>query len=182
MCCCSGAGKAAACAPGCSGPQLQYQTLRQRHSCPLAQSAAAPGGSPADAASLCLWEKCPSAAARHSPGFWGLHVGEEHIGRYIKVSLTVIYTAELICRCTSCLVGASFDLIWLLCVNVISFCSGADEHLCNVWCVSVVLFLMTCLKAEVAQAETSLLVAAASCPLYGRAHCITAALQQLSTG
>lgn len=48
--------------------------------------------------------------------------------------------------------------------------------------VSVVLFLMTCLKAEVAQAETSLLVAAASCPLYGRAHCITAALQQLSTG
>lgn len=52
----------------------------------------------------------------------------------------------------------------------------------HVSCVSVVLFLMTCLKAEVAQAEASLLVAAASCPLYGRAHCITAALQQLSTG
>ncbi|MCI4376608.1 hypothetical protein PGIGA_G00190450 [Pangasianodon gigas] len=48
--------------------------------------------------------------------------------------------------------------------------------------LAVVLFLMTCLKAEVAQAETSLLVAAASCPLYGRAHCITAALQQLDTG
>ncbi|KAI5606893.1 thyroid adenoma-associated protein [Silurus asotus] len=48
--------------------------------------------------------------------------------------------------------------------------------------LAVVLFLMTCLKAEVAQAETSLLVAAASCPLYGRVHCITAALQQLNTG
>ncbi|XP_060781574.1 thyroid adenoma-associated protein isoform X2 [Neoarius graeffei] len=48
--------------------------------------------------------------------------------------------------------------------------------------LAVVRFLMTCLKAEVAQAETSLLIAAASCPLYGRAHCITAALQQLSTG
>uniref|UniRef100_A0A8B9RME6 tRNA (32-2'-O)-methyltransferase regulator THADA n=1 Tax=Astyanax mexicanus TaxID=7994 RepID=A0A8B9RME6_ASTMX len=32
------------------------------------------------------------------------------------------------------------------------------------------------------QAEMSLLQAAASFPLYGRAHCITAALQQLSTG
>ncbi|XP_053476778.1 thyroid adenoma-associated protein [Ictalurus furcatus] len=48
--------------------------------------------------------------------------------------------------------------------------------------MAVVLFLMTCLKAEVVQAEASLLIAAASCPLYGRAHCITAALQQLSTG
>ncbi|XP_053357978.1 thyroid adenoma-associated protein [Clarias gariepinus] len=48
--------------------------------------------------------------------------------------------------------------------------------------LAVVLFLMTSLKAEVAQAETSLLVAASSCPLYGRLHCITAALQQLSTG
>ncbi|XP_062851967.1 thyroid adenoma-associated protein [Trichomycterus rosablanca] len=47
--------------------------------------------------------------------------------------------------------------------------------------LAVVLFLMACLKAEVAQAEASLLQAAASCPLYGRAHCITAALQQLNT-
>lgn len=47
--------------------------------------------------------------------------------------------------------------------------------------ISVVLFLMVSLKAEVAQAESSLLQAAASCPLYGRAHCITAILQQLDT-
>ncbi|KAL6487447.1 hypothetical protein MHYP_G00040730 [Metynnis hypsauchen] len=48
--------------------------------------------------------------------------------------------------------------------------------------LAVILFLMACLKAEVALAEMSLLRAAASCPLYGRAHCITAALQQLNTG
>ncbi|XP_066534782.1 thyroid adenoma-associated protein isoform X2 [Hoplias malabaricus] len=48
--------------------------------------------------------------------------------------------------------------------------------------LAVILLLMACLKSEVAQAEMSLLQAAASCPLYGRAHCITAALQQLSAG
>ncbi|XP_049337727.1 thyroid adenoma-associated protein isoform X1 [Astyanax mexicanus] len=48
--------------------------------------------------------------------------------------------------------------------------------------LAVILFLTACLKAEVVQAEMSLLQAAASFPLYGRAHCITAALQQLSTG
>ncbi|XP_015218624.2 thyroid adenoma-associated protein isoform X1 [Lepisosteus oculatus] len=47
--------------------------------------------------------------------------------------------------------------------------------------LAVVLFLLACLKAEVAQAETSLLQAAASYPLYGRAHCITVALQQLDS-
>uniref|UniRef100_A0A674NJE3 tRNA (32-2'-O)-methyltransferase regulator THADA n=1 Tax=Takifugu rubripes TaxID=31033 RepID=A0A674NJE3_TAKRU len=38
---------------------------------------------------------------------------------------------------------------------------------------------LTCL--EVRRAESSLLQAAASCPLYGRAHCITAVLQHLNT-
>ncbi|XP_030626930.1 thyroid adenoma-associated protein [Chanos chanos] len=47
--------------------------------------------------------------------------------------------------------------------------------------LAVVQFLMTCLKSEVKRAESSLLQAAASYPLYGRAHCITAALQQLNT-
>ncbi len=41
---------------------------------------------------------------------------------------------------------------------------------------------MVCLKEEVLKAESSLLQAAASYPLYGRAHCITAVLQQLNTG
>ncbi|KAG7462646.1 hypothetical protein MATL_G00186950 [Megalops atlanticus] len=48
--------------------------------------------------------------------------------------------------------------------------------------LGVVRFLLLCLKAEVARAECSLLQAAASHPLYGRAHCVTAALQQLHTG
>ncbi|XP_036403279.1 thyroid adenoma-associated protein [Megalops cyprinoides] len=48
--------------------------------------------------------------------------------------------------------------------------------------LAVVRFLLLCLKAEVVRAECSLLQAAASHPLYGRAHCITAALQQLHTG
>uniref|UniRef100_A0A673VXY1 tRNA (32-2'-O)-methyltransferase regulator THADA n=1 Tax=Salmo trutta TaxID=8032 RepID=A0A673VXY1_SALTR len=48
--------------------------------------------------------------------------------------------------------------------------------------LAVVQFLLLCLKAEVVKAESSLLLAAASYPLYGRAHCITAALQQLNTG
>ncbi len=53
------------------------------------------------------------------------------------------------------------------------------EHICD---VSVVQWLMVCLKEEVLKAESSLLQAAASYPLYGRAHCITAVLQQLNTG
>uniref|UniRef100_A0A8C8G3G0 tRNA (32-2'-O)-methyltransferase regulator THADA n=1 Tax=Oncorhynchus tshawytscha TaxID=74940 RepID=A0A8C8G3G0_ONCTS len=48
--------------------------------------------------------------------------------------------------------------------------------------LAVVQYLLLCLKAEVVKAESSLLLAAASYPLYGRAHCITAALQQLNTG
>ncbi|KAI1894434.1 hypothetical protein AGOR_G00115770 [Albula goreensis] len=48
--------------------------------------------------------------------------------------------------------------------------------------LGVVQFLLLCLKNEVTRAEGSLLQAAASFPLYGRAHCITAALQQLRTG
>lgn len=43
----------------------------------------------------------------------------------------------------------------------------------------VVQLLLHHLQLEVTQAESSLLQAAASCPLYGRAHCITAVLQQL---
>ena len=46
----------------------------------------------------------------------------------------------------------------------------------------VVSLLLECLKSEVLRAEDSLLLAAASYPLYGRAHCITAALQTLPTG
>ncbi|KAJ8248320.1 hypothetical protein GJAV_G00240740 [Gymnothorax javanicus] len=42
--------------------------------------------------------------------------------------------------------------------------------------------LLLYLKAEVDLAEASLLQAAASQPLYGRAHCITAALKQLPAG
>ncbi|XP_043112091.1 thyroid adenoma-associated protein isoform X3 [Puntigrus tetrazona] len=48
--------------------------------------------------------------------------------------------------------------------------------------LAVVQCLMVCLKEEVMKAESSLLQAAASYPLYGRAHCITAVLQQLNTG
>ncbi|GAA6069237.1 thyroid adenoma-associated protein isoform X1, partial [Tachysurus ichikawai] len=62
------------------------------------------------------------------------------------------------------------------------FIQPSDVSILEKNTLAVVLFLLTCLKAEVAEAETSLLVAAASCPLYGRAHCITAAMQQLSTG
>ncbi|KAJ8014230.1 hypothetical protein DPEC_G00038090 [Dallia pectoralis] len=47
--------------------------------------------------------------------------------------------------------------------------------------LAVVQFLLLCLKTEVRKAESSLLLAAATSPLYGRAHCITAALQQLNT-
>ncbi|KAM3863138.1 thyroid adenoma-associated protein [Diretmus argenteus] len=47
--------------------------------------------------------------------------------------------------------------------------------------LAVVQFLLQCLQAEVLKAESSLLQAAASYPLYGRAHCITAVLQHLNT-
>lgn len=42
-------------------------------------------------------------------------------------------------------------------------------------------FLLRALQLEVRRAEASLLQAAAASPLYGRAHCITAVLQHLST-
>ncbi|KAG5266714.1 hypothetical protein AALO_G00235290 [Alosa alosa] len=48
--------------------------------------------------------------------------------------------------------------------------------------LALIQFLLECLKAEVAQAEQSLLQAAAARPLYGRAHCITAVLQYINTG
>ncbi|XP_047459692.1 thyroid adenoma-associated protein [Mugil cephalus] len=47
--------------------------------------------------------------------------------------------------------------------------------------LAVVQFLLRCLQSEVSRAESSLLQAAGSCPLYGRAHCITAVLQHLNT-
>uniref|UniRef100_A0A3Q3F2S4 tRNA (32-2'-O)-methyltransferase regulator THADA n=1 Tax=Labrus bergylta TaxID=56723 RepID=A0A3Q3F2S4_9LABR len=47
--------------------------------------------------------------------------------------------------------------------------------------LAVVQFLLECLQSEVSRAESSLLQAAASSPLYGRAHCITAVLQHLNT-
>ncbi|XP_061601680.1 thyroid adenoma-associated protein isoform X2 [Cololabis saira] len=48
--------------------------------------------------------------------------------------------------------------------------------------LAVVRFLLLCLQSEVSRAESSLLQAAASFPLYGRAHCITAVLQHLDAG
>ncbi|XP_031732003.1 thyroid adenoma-associated protein [Anarrhichthys ocellatus] len=47
--------------------------------------------------------------------------------------------------------------------------------------LAVVQFLLRCLQSEVSRSEASLLQAAASYPLYGRAHCITAVLQHLNT-
>ncbi|XP_061646816.1 thyroid adenoma-associated protein isoform X1 [Phyllopteryx taeniolatus] len=47
--------------------------------------------------------------------------------------------------------------------------------------LSVIQFLLCCLEIEVSKAERCLLQAAASYPLYGRAHCITAVLQNLNT-
>lgn len=47
--------------------------------------------------------------------------------------------------------------------------------------VSVIQFLLQALQLEVCRAESSLLQAAGSYPLYGRAHCITAVLQNLNT-
>ncbi|XP_037638453.1 thyroid adenoma-associated protein [Sebastes umbrosus] len=46
--------------------------------------------------------------------------------------------------------------------------------------LAVVQFLLRCLQLEVSKSESSLLQAAASYPLYGRAHCITAVLQHLN--
>ncbi|XP_076016993.1 thyroid adenoma-associated protein [Genypterus blacodes] len=48
--------------------------------------------------------------------------------------------------------------------------------------LTVVQFLLQCLQLEVLRAQSSLLQAAASFPLYGRAHCITAVLQGLNIG
>lgn len=116
MCCCSGAREVAVCAPGCFGPQHQYQALWQCHSWPLAQSAAAPGGPPAGTAPLCPWEKCPSTATRFYPDFRGLHFGEEHIGRYVDTYLIFFY--------------------WF-CETVILCCNVEAEHFfCNVSCFS----------------------------------------------
>ncbi|KAK7901513.1 hypothetical protein WMY93_018282 [Mugilogobius chulae] len=47
--------------------------------------------------------------------------------------------------------------------------------------LAVIRFLLHSLQLEVIRAESSLLQAAASFPLYGRAHCVTAVLQQLNT-
>lgn len=47
--------------------------------------------------------------------------------------------------------------------------------------LAVVQLLLLSLQLEVTRAESSLLQAAASCPMYGRAHCITTVLQQLHT-
>ncbi|XP_037321311.2 thyroid adenoma-associated protein [Pungitius pungitius] len=47
--------------------------------------------------------------------------------------------------------------------------------------LAAVQFLLRCLQSEVSRSESSLLQAAASYPLYGRAHCITAILQHLNT-
>ncbi|KAM6915988.1 thyroid adenoma-associated protein [Xenentodon cancila] len=47
--------------------------------------------------------------------------------------------------------------------------------------LAVVRFLLRLLESEVSKAESSLLQAAASFPLYGRVHCITAVLQHLNT-
>ncbi|XP_072533812.1 thyroid adenoma-associated protein [Salminus brasiliensis] len=67
-------------------------------------------------------------------------------------------------------------------IPALSQSSASESSVLEKNTLAVILFLTACLKAEVAQAETSLLQAAASFPLYGRAHCITAALQQLNTG
>ncbi|XP_068423389.1 thyroid adenoma-associated protein [Clinocottus analis] len=47
--------------------------------------------------------------------------------------------------------------------------------------LAVIQFLLRCLQSEVVRSKSSLLQAAASYPLYGRAHCITAVLQHLNT-
>uniref|UniRef100_A0A3B4WC26 tRNA (32-2'-O)-methyltransferase regulator THADA n=1 Tax=Seriola lalandi dorsalis TaxID=1841481 RepID=A0A3B4WC26_SERLL len=57
----------------------------------------------------------------------------------------------------------------------------SQTHILELNTLAVVQFLLCCLQSEVSRAESSLLQAAASHPLYGRAHCITAVLQHLNT-
>ncbi|XP_030603636.1 thyroid adenoma-associated protein isoform X2 [Archocentrus centrarchus] len=58
---------------------------------------------------------------------------------------------------------------------------ASDTLILELNTLAVIQFLLRCLQSEVSRAEASLLQAAASCPLYGRAHCITAVLQHLNT-
>uniref|UniRef100_UPI0037E7F30F thyroid adenoma-associated protein n=1 Tax=Semicossyphus pulcher TaxID=241346 RepID=UPI0037E7F30F len=58
---------------------------------------------------------------------------------------------------------------------------ASDTAVMELNTLAVVQFLLDCLQSEVSKAESSLLQAAASYPLYGRAHCITAVLQHLNT-
>lgn len=67
--------------------------------------------------------------------------------------------------------------ICVLALNKISYVKYKDLIVLS----PVVQFLLRCLQLEVSRAESSLLQAAASYPLYGRAHCITAVLQHLNT-
>ncbi|CAJ1066908.1 thyroid adenoma-associated protein [Xyrichtys novacula] len=57
---------------------------------------------------------------------------------------------------------------------------ASEKDIMELNTLAVVQFLLDCLKSEVSKAESSLLQAAASFPLYGRAHCITAVLQHLN--
>ncbi|TMS04583.1 Thyroid adenoma-associated protein [Larimichthys crocea] len=57
----------------------------------------------------------------------------------------------------------------------------SDAVILEINTLAVVQFLLHSLQLEVSRAESSLLQAAASYPLYGRAHCITAVLQHLNT-
>uniref|UniRef100_A0A8D3AXT7 tRNA (32-2'-O)-methyltransferase regulator THADA n=1 Tax=Scophthalmus maximus TaxID=52904 RepID=A0A8D3AXT7_SCOMX len=59
--------------------------------------------------------------------------------------------------------------------------NASEEFILELNTLAVVRFLLCCLQSEVSRAESSLLQAAASYPLYGRAHCITAVLQNLNT-
>ncbi|KAM9318529.1 thyroid adenoma-associated protein [Pholidichthys leucotaenia] len=58
---------------------------------------------------------------------------------------------------------------------------ASDALILELNTLAVVQLLLCCLQSEVSRAEASLLQAAASCPLYGRVHCITAVLQRLNT-
>ncbi|XP_035807135.2 thyroid adenoma-associated protein isoform X2 [Amphiprion ocellaris] len=58
---------------------------------------------------------------------------------------------------------------------------ASEKPILEINTLAVVRFLLCCLQSEVSRAESSLLQAAASFPLYGRAHCITAVLQHLNT-
>nr|XP_061818983.1 thyroid adenoma-associated protein isoform X1 [Nerophis lumbriciformis] len=60
-----------------------------------------------------------------------------------------------------------------------SFPQGPDVLEVNTF--AVIQLLLICLQLEVSKAESFLLQAAASYPLYGRVHCITAVLQSLNT-